>query len=1395
MNENKFIKILNQDLSTIWQKLYAKLIKRLYKGFSELHKTNKITDDDLCIIDYLHYEVTLILADITLHNDQFKAFNIRYASAVDVAMEKKYILDYATQLGATKRQLLLDRKAFSRWMGHDTMAGRYKRRVAENEQYLVFLLNRQSMLISKFLASTASSKISRVNFATRTLDLLLHYAGDARVRVAALQSLRDIAKALDYSLRRNDDNEIFIKEEQLKFIHKAALEPNLPTWVQVEALNLLAILLPNSIDEVLEKRLSSDYGRDDLFVRYTAVAHFIARLASLHGSPELLNKICSDPSDYVRQKLAFEIKILDVVVGKKALERLLLDESVPAVKAAALLSFTELAIKSGWLDELIILFQKSVSIEKDTYVLRVSLHVSVGVMAALIENKMIDDAQRWRNNIEPLISWLHEESGSLSIRRYAAETRENLWVYAKKWRHDYLQEMQVKLLNVKPEKNIDYDMPNQKEEAFRVLSRFAGKDFGLDIVNVEEQKISLFNKVISIVIPRVLHGKTIGITGLKIKRWQSFRLRLWRVWYEIANPSTDKRQGFSHCVGRQYDGNIQIPSERMAELSQTKVPGEPLFLSSESGYRPYLPLLDLVISSLDMDEKSVPVKIYTSEGITEIYPPENLKLLTKAYWALTRRFSHYAKLRNWREGASSSPAQYLSELKELGFKFKFTTYCDDSGKLYKADAAVTRFFPSILPPALFLTLHQFHDYFFVVYSNTLAQLVIFMFMITVYFIGKHLILGNKVRKTRNNIPLIIGGWGTRGKSGTERIKAALLNAMGFSIISKTTGCEAMFLHSYAYGKLREMFLFRSYDKATIWEQVNVLNIASRLNADVMLWECMALTPSYVRIMQRSWMYDDISTITNTYPDHEDVQGPAGINIPQVMTNFIPENSILVTSEEQMLPILQDAARDLNTKCLTVGWLQAGLITPDIQARFPYEEHPFNIALVLKVAEELGISEAFALKEMADNVVLDLGVLKAYPPAKIMGRKLEFINGMSANERLAALNNWNHTGFGKQNHKDTPNIWTAAVINNRADRISRSQVFASIMVNDISVDRFYIIGTNLDGLMSYLDKAWQDSFGKFSLWIEGGKSPFELLEEQALRICVTTDENVAIRRIGAMFVGISSKLTEEELVKIWHEPNLLKGKIPALYDDDCINHINNMKEEFDEYQSLKAKTDQHKPDINIDAQCRELLWKWFKKRLYFIENSYATGNEIINHIAKNTPPGLFGRIMGMQNIKGAGLGFVYAWQDWESCYLMCKDVLVDDLLQSQKATERLASFQAYNILCQDMGSETIAAMQNSAHNNDEVIKVNLELINNIMVAKLANALGGDTKQATKLDKFIKPILSFLEAILDSLDAVKRRKRADNIYNDLVSERISHDRAMIELQLLNKRQQGGWFCGAL
>src|SRR3546814_4534028 len=129
-----------------------------------------------------------------------------------------------------------------------------------------------------------------------------------------------------------------------------------------------------------------------------------------------------------------------------------------------------------------------------------------------------------------------------------------------------------------------------------------------------------------------------------------------------------------------------------------------------------------------------------------------------------------------------------------------------------------------------------------------------------------------------------------------------------------------------------------------------------------------------------------------------------------MREFIPSGWLLLTTEEEMLPILAEGADKVGTRLRAVGWKQAGLIHKSLLARFPYEEHPYNIALVTALGDELGLDHDFCVREMADRVVADLGVLKTYPRSVINGSTLEYVMGNSANERFGAMGNWTRMGF-------------------------------------------------------------------------------------------------------------------------------------------------------------------------------------------------------------------------------------------------------------------------------------------------------------------------------------------------------------------------------------------------
>ncbi|HYD31932.1 MAG TPA: hypothetical protein VEB64_13915, partial [Azospirillaceae bacterium] len=846
---------------------------------------------------------------------------------------------------------------------------------------------------------------------------------------------------------------------------------------------------------------------------------------------------------------------------------------------------------------------------------------------------------------------------------------------------------------------------------------------------------------------------------------------------------------FPHVIGRVYSARVAAPSATMAELAETKVPGEPLFMPDEAGWRPYLPLVDHALSAIDTGGV---VRLYTAEGVTEMEPPRGLAAGVRARLELTRRFARYADQRNWTEQRNQPPSTYLKSLVELGFVFRLRSYDGTA-----PDTAVTRFFPALLPFALpeAMWWRRLENYFFSAYQNTLPQLALFIVAALTFFVGRHIWLNARMRWARQGIPLVLGGWGTRGKSGTERLKAAMISGLGFGLISKTTGCEAMFLTADPFGGVREMFLFRPYDKATIWEQANIVRLARKLGTDVFLWECMGLTPAYVKVLQRHWMRDDISTITNTYPDHEDVQGPAGRNIPEVMTNFIPERGTLLTTEEQMRPILADAARGLGTRMVGVGWLDAGLLPSDALRRFPYEEHPFNIALVLALADELGVDRDFALKEMADRVVADLGVLKTYPETWVGTRRLEFVNGMSANERFGALGNWTRMGFDAQDPEAEPGVWITTVVNNRADRVPRSRVFASILANDISADRHFLIGSNLEGLQGYIDEAWNRQAESLTLWPDTGTGvpadPSATLEAAARRLRVPRDDAQAAAILRAMLEGQPRSLDVDGLVGLIDRPEELAHALetagvaegPAI-----IEHLNATRAVAAEYRELAGRIAAGGDRKTLDALFAERLGTWFRRKIVVVIDYYATGDAIVDRIRAETPPGFRNRIMGMQNIKGTGLDFVYRWQAWDACHLACRRAGSDDPATVAEGIRALASFQEFGLLSEKAVGEAVARLRESPWSQDEDLQAQLGLVEANLGRQLAE-VREKMAMARSTGPWIK-VVGAIEAFLDAGDAVRRRRKADRIYRDMTMERISHERAALELKKLNARQKGGW-----
>ena len=1295
-----------------------------------------------------------------------KEYLTTLSASVSAADKKAVIIDFLKELGAS--DIKGDVRAFKRWLDADVASERYVKLVSLKERELNYLFDRFAFFLASLIQIEPNfyqtSDWENLDVKKYFLEAY-YYTGDYRVKHYAFRAMMSLVDAIPFEQR-----ETSVSSEVKQFIVRFAQDAHQSIELQQDALSLLVKLSRESFESIIPSIISRD--REDYFFVRAHVAKLICRYQHLIiNADEFIQQLSQDSSEYVRQVLFEKMLVRDSVDNLHTLLTYIQHETSYKVSSTGILSmakfsaFTEVEDSSQFTQRFFELLPNM-----PEYSQRCLLHVTPIIYKKLSARGQVD----WLNQAIVSLDTLKKSTTNPKIRKWIAQTLNYLWAFSDVERSGLLNNLQTKIQNLPLHKRKRLKVPLLKslsnEELGRLLSIVTINDFPLDV-------------------------KRKGNT-LKITRWHHFKFRLWRFIHELRNSTTDKRQAHYHMVGRVFYGNMSITSSVMGEQTVTKVPGEPLYEPVEDGPRNFLPLVDELISCVEQDWPIQALEIYSNDGITEIIPPKSFWKRLKIKMHLSFSFEKYAQMRNWSNKSQEKASHFIEVIRSLGFIINYRDYTSDAFLQSEEHSSISKFFN--FSPLVFLDNYweNLKNYFASVYSNNLQQLIIFLAGLFSVFFLKHAWLNVMVNKARKDLPLSVGGWGTRGKSGTERLKAAMFNGLGLNVISKTTGCEAMFLHGVAHNNLKEMFLFRPYDKATIWEQVNLLRLSSKLGADVFLWECMGLTPAYVHILQRHWMRDDFVTLTNTYPDHEDVQGPAGYDIPKVMVEFIPENSSMVTTEEVMYPILEQGARKLNTDCHPVSWIETGRVTDDIMDRFPYEEHPNNVALVGRLAEVMGISKDFAFRSMADHVILDLGVLKTYPASFIRGRTLQYVMGNSANERLGAMGNWTRMGFDKHDLVEDAGTWITTIINNRADRVPRSKVFASMLVKDIAADQHILIGTNVEGFMKFLDEAWQEHYADFTIW---GSTEEPHAIEQALAECehkaisnrIIFKQSIITARLNKMFESIGIvDLAMDDSLNVDFVKSVLERHDKNEYLEQISTMLQAWQRELTQYQEIISSLESNKAESN--QKFIQFLKESLIKRVLVVHDSMASGEAITNMVVDKTPLGFFTRIMGMQNIKGTGLDFVYRWQAWELCHAAGEKLLSKKQATVAEGLQELKSFKEYGVLSKNYVHNLLDKVKDNKIMQSELFQAELAEVENSLNEQLSvlETSSVQSDNSGKDNRVFKAVVNFTEKVVDIGDAVKRRKKADLIYKDMAAQRISHNRAALELQELTKRQKGGW-----
>jgi poly-gamma-glutamate synthase PgsB/CapB len=301
-------------------------------------------------------------------------------------------------------------------------------------------------------------------------------------------------------------------------------------------------------------------------------------------------------------------------------------------------------------------------------------------------------------------------------------------------------------------------------------------------------------------------------------------------------------------------------------------------------------------------------------------------------------------------------------------------------------------------------------------------------------------------RSLRRIPIRIHVNGTRGKSGVTRLIAAGLRAGGVRTFAKTTGTLARMILPDG----TEQPVVRA-GRTNVIEQLKVMRTAASYNVDALVVECMAVQPHLQSLCEMKMVRSTHGVITNARPDHLDAMGPTDVDVAKALSGTTPIGGKLFTCEQNHLGILAAAAFDRGAKLVPVGNADVESIVPADMFGFDYIEHQENVALALKVCEDLGIDRQIALQGMW-NAAPDPGVLSTHSLA-MADRDIVFVNGFAANDPMSTGQNW-HLALDRfaYMHKRT------AIFNCRADRPDRSIQLAEACVRWKAADHYMLIGT-------------------------------------------------------------------------------------------------------------------------------------------------------------------------------------------------------------------------------------------------------------------------------------------------------------------------------------------------
>jgi len=662
ISEDQVLDLLCIELPPMRLKVEAKLLTAIYHSWSfdrkrEISQASSSTDFTYQLYFQLIRHIDDTLLKLDQNQDHLEAFQVHWDDAERDEDKHELLFRAARDLGASASKLQGDKKALHRWFSAPSIIDRYRKFSQQKIRELRILLEQTGKIAGKYLELKSDTWMT-LQLEER-LQPYITYLPDVRVRIAAFQALARAIQSLP-----SDQREGSLSEPGLRYIYRTALASRQDIWLQISALELLPQLSPDSLIKVVEKRLFNYREGDDIFFRHRAI-HTLTPLTHRHsGALDLLYRTLQDPSEHVRIAIANNLHHIPLKNRVDFSNQLLRKDPSHRVRSSALLNLTFWTQKKSSISIVSKFILQRLHKERDPFTTRVLLKVIADLSNSLMSTH--NQGEQWFQLIaQQLQIWTLQQT-SPEYRRWASQTLLTCWSNQSTDRYQWKLECSKFIHSLKPKrvKKFKPSVQLEKSEAHLLFSLVIQNNHSIEI------KPS---------------GK-----NWKISRGQRFCFKWWRTLYELNLASPDKREGHPHTIARNYLYSTQLPSFLLAEMSETKVPGEPLFIPEESGWRPYLPLPDLALDTLTKNWFGGRYQVITPDGITTITPTWNP--FKRLYCAIKLSFTlpKIAPLRNWTSSSQLAANHYLKKLSSFGLSFKFTAHDYGFGEL--KDSNIDKFF-------------------------------------------------------------------------------------------------------------------------------------------------------------------------------------------------------------------------------------------------------------------------------------------------------------------------------------------------------------------------------------------------------------------------------------------------------------------------------------------------------------------------------------------------------------------------------------------------------------------------------------------------------------------------------------------------------------------------------